>query len=513
MVKSDEDDPESYLNKCQTYKLCIKDSAPINMPGTATQYRTYVRIFFDDDREREKPGALWQLWKEGRGINEAHQRGGRLQAMEFVPSSQGQSMHRGSNVELQSESFDGFSVLWAPTYHNQTECEIQLRFNFLSTDFSHSKGVKGTAMRLTAKTEVISTSPNMAPPAARSTEISFCKVKLFRDHGAERKISNDEAGVKKGIEKLTQQLAQRQSSGGINENGKRRRSDSMAASRPPKLARHKRGVSIASVDSAPGRDPAEDDIHTKLARLQSMLVSRRQESLLYLEGEELDDPDLNPVTLPGTTGAVPTIGSPELQRLERRTTFETQTSMESPTPSSIDFGSPSRKDSGLSPLQGMPPSGMKLEASPAQPAVVGVQSMNPQNLISPPEEVTKVQKADSDWINATGVDQGYEPPVAQKKTPVACFYIQQKSTNTTSTSALFRAVYVHQRTLQDFIAAIARKYNVEPTAITTAIRINARGLKIELDDESIIEMPEGQDMITELDFVDSSPFRKLTLRY
>jgi len=508
MTKNEDDIPVTYLNKCQTYKLSIRDSTPNQMPGAVCQYRTYVRISFEDEQQREKPATHWQLWKDGRGTNEAHQRGGKLQAVEYVPITQGQSAHRGANVEIQSEAFDGFCVLWTPTYQGQAECEVQVRFNFLSTDFSHSKGVKGIPVRLCAKTELVSSSTTMAPPAP-TNEVSYCRVKLFRDHGAERKIANDESHVKKTIEKLSQQLQQAQTASTMNENGKRRRSDAMASVRPGKLARHKRASSISSNSSNGMRDAAEDDIQTKLTSMNVMLHSRRTESLLYLQGDEQDDPDLFPVSLPGINGAISTSDSPELARLDRRSTFQSQPSMESPTPSSIEFDSPSRRTSGLSAMQGHAPANQV----PTLDTRIGTnKSANPQSLITPADEISKVKTSGSAWLSALEVDSNYVAPPA-KLQPVACFYIQQKSANSGASSALHRAVYLHQRTLQDFIAAISRKYEVDATAITTVLRINNRGLHIELDDEAIEELPEGQEMTSELDFVDSSPFRKLTLRY
>ena len=81
-----------------------------------------------------------------------------------------------------------------------------MRFNFLSTDFSHSKGVKGIPVRLCAKTEILSSGSPQSPP--EQSEICFCKVKLFRDHGAERKLASDILHIKKTIEKLKQQANQ-----------------------------------------------------------------------------------------------------------------------------------------------------------------------------------------------------------------------------------------------------------------------------------------------------------------
>ena len=103
-----------------------------------------------------------------------------------------------------------------------------MRFNFLSTDFSHSKGVQGIPLRFCVKTEVFNASSTHAVP--NSNEIAYCKVKLFRDHGAERKQSNDTQHVRKTIDRLKNQISQ--SEVGMKETSKRERIGS--ASKPTK---------------------------------------------------------------------------------------------------------------------------------------------------------------------------------------------------------------------------------------------------------------------------------------
>src|SRR5207247_1252986 len=132
------------------------------------------------------------------------------------------------------------SVIWTPGSHGAAECNIAVRFNFLSTDFSHSKGVKGIPVRLCAKT---STVVGQKPETEAVQEICYGKVKLFRDHGAERKLSNDVMHVKKTIDKLKQQIAQAES--GIKDVGKRKRASASGvkgqeSSRPGKVPKHKR---------------------------------------------------------------------------------------------------------------------------------------------------------------------------------------------------------------------------------------------------------------------------------
>jgi hypothetical protein len=221
MIKHADEIPVTYLNKGQAYLLSIVDtSSPMPVvPGN--KYRTHVRVSFEDEQQRSKPGVCWSLWKEGRGTNEAHQRGGKLQAVEFVEAVQpAEGDDKRTRIELESSSFDGFCVVWTPVANGVPECNVAVRFNFLSTDFSHSKGVKGIPVRLCTKTTALRIDSLQASPEPTVAEIAYCKVKLFRDHGAERKLSNDVAHVKKTIDKLKQQIAQVES--GMKDFGKRK---------------------------------------------------------------------------------------------------------------------------------------------------------------------------------------------------------------------------------------------------------------------------------------------------
>ena len=73
-------------------------------------------------------------------------------------------------------------------------------------------------------------------------ELAYCNVKLFRDHGAERKLSNDVDHVKKTIDKLKQQVSQAKMGGGF---AKRKRGNNASVpakgtDRPMKQSKHKR---------------------------------------------------------------------------------------------------------------------------------------------------------------------------------------------------------------------------------------------------------------------------------
>ncbi|KAJ6143368.1 hypothetical protein N7471_002821 [Penicillium samsonianum] len=309
MVKNLSEIPVTYLNKGQAYNISVIDTSPPMVNHEPIRYRTFVRVSFEEREQRAKPSTCWQLWKEGRGTTEAHQRGGKLLAVEYVDPLQGGSdAHRNRQVQVESMSVDGFCVTWtANPATGVSDCNIPVRFNFLSTDFSHSKGVKGIPVRLCAKTELLS--PGEETGVSRDTELSFCKVKLFRDHGAERKLSNDVAHVKKTIDKLKQQVSQAEMGGGF---AKRKRGNNVSATakgsdNPMKPSSHKRTWSIDSEDAPPEKVSLEDDLQAKLSMMQEMFSSTRAVSIFGLRGEKFDDPDLYPIRLSGD-GDSPSMG-------------------------------------------------------------------------------------------------------------------------------------------------------------------------------------------------------------
>ncbi|KAI0475432.1 CP2 transcription factor-domain-containing protein [Xylariaceae sp. FL0804] len=487
MIKHADEIPITYLNKGQAYSLSIIDTGTALPVVPGTKYRTFVRISFEDDQQRHKPGVCWSLWKEGRGTNEAHQRGGKLQAVEYVEAGQpAEGDDKRTRIELESASFDGFSVVWTPGTLGAAECNIAVRFNFLSTDFSHSKGVKGIPVRLCTKTKVMPVT-GASPPADGPPEICYCKVKLFRDHGAERKLANDVAHIKKTIEKLKQQIAQAESGG--KDFGKRKRggahSKAQDPARPGKAPKHKRTWSMSSASSAGGgggntRPSFEDDLSFKLRTLQDMFISTRPVSILYLRGEDMDDPDLHPVVLPGE----PT----DLTKIETKDSSAWRSGRSSVVDSSL-----------VSPS----PSSLSLQSQPAATLAEALSNMEHPAPGQVSDRPTKVAKTDDDgklsgWIEALGVDPSYKPPAETAVKPVACFYVARRQSGEIENRGLHRAIYLTQRTLSHFESRIAAKWALDPTAVVRSLRVLESGLEIELDDDVIREMSEGQDMVLEV---------------
>ncbi|PHH85826.1 hypothetical protein CDD83_11127 [Cordyceps sp. RAO-2017] len=499
MIRHADEIPVTYLNKGQAYSLSISDTTGAVPIAPGTKYRTFVRISFEDDEQRQKPGVCWSLWKEGRGTNEAHQRGGKLQAVEFVEAGQpAEGDDKRTRVELESSSFDGFSVVWTPGANGVPEVNIAVRFNFLSTDFSHSKGVKGIPVRLCAKTN-LTTAEALQEDTEAGPEICFCKVKLFRDHGAERKLSNDVAHVKKSIDKLKQQLAQIES--GIKDFGKRKRHGGVSKAgdpqRPGKVPKHKRTWSMSSASSAGGgggaRMTMEEDLHFKLQTLQDMFTSTRPVSVLYLQGEELDDPDLHPVSFPGDmsppskTGNDGTRDGPNWQA--RSTQSSATGSMVSPSPSALSLAS---QASAMGSGGGVWKSAdSKASGDSARKG---------------PERLTKISKGDDEgsltgWIEALGVDPSYQPPPERSEKPVACFYVLYRAREKPENQTCHRAIYLMKRTLEELNGRIASKWGLEAPRILRTVQVVRGGLEVEMDDDVVRELKEGQDMRLEVEEV------------
>jgi hypothetical protein len=486
MIKHADEIPVTYLNKGQAYSLSIVDTAatlPI-VPGT--QFRTFVRVSFEDEQQRQKPGVCWSLWKEGRGTNEAHQRGGKLQAVEYVEAGQpAEGDDKKTRVELESSSFDGFSVIWTPGANGAVECNIAVRFNFLSTDFSHSKGVKGIPVRLCAKTHQYP--PESSHPAGPDNlaEICYCKVKLFRDHGAERKLSNDVAHVRKTIDKLKQQIAQAET--GMKDFGKRKRNGGaqvkgQSAQRLGKVHKHKRTWSMSSASSAGGgpRLPLEEDLHFKLQTLQDMFTSTRPVSVLYLRGEEPDDMDLHPVSLPGESLDLTKVVSRESNAWRSERSSIAGSSLVSPSPSSLSLHS-------------------QASVSGSKPQWHDYQMSSDPSSRQSSNQPTKIRQVDeaghlSGWIEALGVDTAYRPPPERSTRPVACFYVARRTGSEASGQETYRAIYLMQRTLREFVAQLAAKWHLDASRVVRTVHVVRRGVGGEMEDDVIRVLHEGLEM-------------------
>ena len=462
MVKNVKEIPITYLNKGQTYELFIRDLNPPKVSSEPIRYRTYVRVSFEEEEQRAKPSTCWQLWKEGRGTNEAHQRGGKLLAVEYAgPSQDGGEMHKDRQIQIERLSFDGFCVTWTSNPDAGTnDCTIPVRFNFLSTDFSRSKGVKGSTVRLCAKVELL---PRWEEPSVtRDVELSYCMVKLFRDHGAERKLSNDIAHVKKNMDKLKQQNSQAKTGGGC---GKRKRDNNSSATTKPidypmKQSKHNRTWFMNSDNEAPEKAFLDDYIHTKMAKMQDMFSSTRPTSIFGLRGDPADDPDLYPVRLYAGESA-------QFENRSRQNGDHLQSAELMISPATThSFDSP-------------PPISTKLPEYPTT-----TQGVPPGDQLS------------TDFSKAVDTVLAYRSPFERPPRPVACFYVRFGAVEKSSHD-YYRAVYLSERTARDLMKQISLQ-QIDPAHIVRMTRVKENGMRVMMDDDVVRELPEGQDMIVDI---------------
>jgi hypothetical protein len=427
MIGTADEIPVTYLNKGQTYSVSIVDTAPAIPGPTPAQYRTSVRISFEDGQQGQKSANRWRLWKEGRGTTEAHKRGGKLQGVEYVGAGHTtEDESQETRVSLETAFLDGFSVLWTPGSRGSADCNIAVRFNFLSTDFSHSKGVEGILSRLCAKTEVIST--GSWHDSREVPEICFCGVKLFRDHGAERKLLNDIEHVKKTIDKLQQAIAQVEI--GTKTSGKRRRTGSIAtsvtrSSGPGKVPKHKRTGSNSSASHS------EEELQFKLQTAQDMFASTRRVSALCMRGREQDDPDLHPILLSGELLEPPKVELEQSMIWQQRISGRSLGIASSSTllPPSPNPGLPQSRGivgSRYEALAGAVPTthGQRSRFKPIAPTSSELQLSNPQHLPSPLDQPVGTSKPQQDspdtsagWIEALDLDSGSRTPTQRPLKP------------------------------------------------------------------------------------------------
>jgi hypothetical protein len=209
----------------------------------------------------------------------------------------------------------------------------------------------------------------------------------------------------------------------------------------------------------------EEDLHFRLQTLQDMFTSTRPMSVLFLRGEEQDGPDVHPVFMPGALSPANRDGRNWQARSGRSSV---RSSLVSPSRSSLSLASQSsghwQNFDGRGPLH-----------------------------------VTTVNKTDesgnlSGRIEALYADPSYRPPQGHGPRPVACFYVTLDGKGDSEKRGYHRAVYLYSRTLIELNKQLAAKWGLDATRIQRTIHVLQSGLEIELDNDVVQEIKEGQDM-------------------
>jgi hypothetical protein len=277
MVEQAEEATVTYLNKGQTYHVSMVDAeCSRNEVCSSVEYRTSIWVSFQDQEQRENPARLWEIWSRSPSTKKTSS--APLHAVTFVDTVQSAKMNgQISKPRLEANSVDGFTVRWAAEPGRQGACNISLKLEFLSTDFSQLKGVEGAPNRLCVETEVLTSTSPVATTHDR--EIYFCQIKVFRQHGAERKASIGIANVQKRIMKVKMKLAE------PDRPPKRRRNAIPELTSGPDIHSNMTGVD----KSLGSRRNPRSRLQAKLLKLQNMILSPQAVSTLYPhEGRQND---------------------------------------------------------------------------------------------------------------------------------------------------------------------------------------------------------------------------------
>lgn len=223
----------------------------------------------------------WKMWTESRGFEEARRRGGRIQAIEYagvVPADDQEP----PELELIDVKLDHFCIIWNTRTGEQPRLRFQFSCNFMSTDFTQARGVRGVSLRLCAKTECLEYDGYDQQASVGATALRYCKIRTFRDHGAERKFNTDDRRVLNKINKLEGRMRQSQPG-----------SDGTKAGRSGSVS------SESSGDSPNNPDPSARDNgnRARINACREKLASSVSEIPLVALADLNDDPDLNPLQM------------------------------------------------------------------------------------------------------------------------------------------------------------------------------------------------------------------------
>ncbi|KAI8099118.1 CP2 transcription factor-domain-containing protein [Halteromyces radiatus] len=194
VTQKTEESSLTYLNRGQAYGIDLTDKL-----GYDGLIQSQLVIMFHDPSHQKVALSYWDFW-----INQQkdpqHAR-----ALDFDAN---QSV---GIMNVRHPGFDRVSFDW----HGRQGAKLFIRFHCLSTDFSRIKGVKGIPLRICMTSQVpLTTDPLLMRHYAGSfqsihkdkmldyIEQSYCRVKLFRDKGAERKNKDDAKQLGKQFEKL-----------------------------------------------------------------------------------------------------------------------------------------------------------------------------------------------------------------------------------------------------------------------------------------------------------------------
>lgn len=255
----------TYLDRDHVYLISISDSASSSMGILSATYRTSIQLSFETDEQKRPSAYFWDLWQSGLVRKDVATGSRPLKGIEFAQSSTAfKEIHQNVNIHLENTELDRFTFTWMIMPGEHPQCQIAVTFHFVSTDFNQAKGVKGLPLLLTALSAEINLTTLEQP--CNDLHISHCVIKVYRNHGAERKKAIDIKHIQKKIEKISQQIADQEN----------------ALIAKVKRDQHKRQKLSAEDPPCQSELPADHVLVVELKRLQAAVRSPKMVTVFHL---------------------------------------------------------------------------------------------------------------------------------------------------------------------------------------------------------------------------------------
>jgi transcription factor CP2-like protein len=175
------EDTLTYLNKGQFYSLFCKANSSTTTPELV---KSVVYLTFFDEPDSRVEHNNWQYWY----------------SLQANPNQKAFDIDRKSCENIQGKpvdlAYNVTSYVWRP----ELGSKLVLRINCLSTEFSSQKGVKGYPLHV-----VVDTYEDLESETAEPVHRAYCKVKIFRDKGAERKNKDETKNLDRRMQKFMKQ--------------------------------------------------------------------------------------------------------------------------------------------------------------------------------------------------------------------------------------------------------------------------------------------------------------------
>ncbi|MCJ1470865.1 hypothetical protein MMC07_009512, partial [Pseudocyphellaria aurata] len=473
----------TYLDRDHVYLISICDSASSSMGILSAKYRTTIQVSFETDEQKRPSAYFWDLWLSGQVRKDVATGSRPLKGIEFAQSSTAfKGIHQNVNFHLENTAVDRFTFTWMIKPGEHPQCQIAVTFHFVSTDFNQAKGVRGMPLLLTALTTEINLTPLEQP--CNDLYISHCVIKVYRNHGAERKKAIDLKQIQKRIEKISQQIADQ-------ENALRAKVN---------RDQHKRQKRSSEDSPSQSELPADHVLVVELNRLQAAARRPKMVTVFRLRGQHNDGSDRN--TLPpgedpidfGTSIDQPRNGAPAFSSTQSDNASDIVHTKHSPSKPfvSVDFPMTSQPNelSTLERVTGMatPISNPRLDR-PQSPSLI--QAVEEDK--SPVKPVKRIQVIDAHESN----QRSEQLPTKA----VLCLYVRVFHPDRDFTAEdYYRAAYLKQRTVRELIVRVADRcgFQTDSSKIVGAFHASTVGRLTMVDDEFVGKMTEEQDMSVEL---------------